>query len=106
MDEFDLTIGNGTLVTAVDTIAADVGIRNGGIAARSKIYRVANRYSEITLSPQLTRAREGRAPMMVPAPARAMGSDSRRPDRDDPRIGAAFLIVGSRTTTIEARARL
>jgi dihydropyrimidinase len=33
MDTFDLIIRNGTVVTAADTIAADVGIRGGRIAA-------------------------------------------------------------------------
>ncbi|RZK80860.1 MAG: dihydropyrimidinase, partial [Methylobacterium sp.] len=33
MPDFDLAIRGGTLVTATDTFAADVGIRGGRIAA-------------------------------------------------------------------------
>src|SRR4051812_11702306 len=43
MPEFDLAIRGGTLVTAADTFAGDLGIRNGRIAAVSERIKDAAR---------------------------------------------------------------
>jgi urease alpha subunit len=58
MDEFDLTIRNGTSVTAADTIAADVGIRNGRIAAvaASRMLNSFHSPLDVTVAPGRDRA--------------------------------------------------
>jgi dihydropyrimidinase len=43
MQDFDLTIRNGTLVTAADTVACDVGVKDGKIAALAKGLRPGKR---------------------------------------------------------------
>jgi dihydropyrimidinase len=43
MQDFDLTIRNGTVVTAADTFAADIGVKGGQIAALAKGLRPGKR---------------------------------------------------------------